>query len=196
MEEYRRRKEVDKSLLLNLILKFNGAVRVEILLKYLGIGFWNSFFFMYNAGTRNGKSVPTVYNGNGTQFSVPFPLYTVGTLLPFLVPGTMTKLWRLRSRVTRNHWFGMGLKNLVFWWCFRNLQIEIPTFKRLKFDHTSSPASPDHNWTKLQNLLWFTLLRSWEGQFMKSIDHEALKSVCTVSKIISGLKVFLKFSSI
>jgi hypothetical protein len=38
------------------------------------------------AGTRNCKSVPTVYSGNGTENCVPFPLYTVGTLLPFLVP--------------------------------------------------------------------------------------------------------------
>jgi hypothetical protein len=41
------------------------------------------------AGTRNGKSVPTVYSGNGTENCVPFPLYTVGTLLPFLVPGIL-----------------------------------------------------------------------------------------------------------
>jgi hypothetical protein len=38
-------------------------------------------------GTRNGKRVPTVYSGNGTENCVPFPLYTVGTLWPFLVPG-------------------------------------------------------------------------------------------------------------
>jgi hypothetical protein len=56
-----------------------------------------------NPGTRNGKSVPTVYNGNGTQFSVPFPLYTVGTLLPFLVPGKIIYFfclfWHFTSRL-------------------------------------------------------------------------------------------------
>ncbi len=48
-------------------------------LSEVGVLFWS--------GTRNGKSVPTVYSGNGTENCVPFPLYTVGTLLPFLVPG-------------------------------------------------------------------------------------------------------------
>ncbi len=50
-------------------------------------------FYVYFPGTRNDKSVPTVYNGNGTQFSVPFPLYTVGTLLPFLVPDIFDVSW-------------------------------------------------------------------------------------------------------
>ncbi len=32
--------------------------------------------FLNKPGTRNGKSVPSVYSGNGTENCVPFPLYT------------------------------------------------------------------------------------------------------------------------
>jgi acyl-coenzyme A synthetase/AMP-(fatty) acid ligase len=85
----------------------NSEKQTESLKKIpIGYPIFNTTIYVLDencqqAGTRNGKSVPTVYSGNGTENCVPFPLYTVGTLLPFLVPANKLKMAKLEKFLYR-----------------------------------------------------------------------------------------------